>query len=41
MELHLDGSSPTGASFRIELTRSGTRKEELLLAKKELDRTGF
>ena len=40
MELHLDRKLGDRRVFpAIELTRSGTRKEELLLAKKELDRT--
>jgi len=40
MELHLDRKLADRRVFpAIELTRSGTRKEELLLAKKELDRT--
>jgi len=40
MELHLDRKLSDRRVFpAIELTRSGTRKEELLLAKKELDRT--
>jgi transcription termination factor Rho len=40
MELHLDRKLSDRRVFpAIELTRSGTRKEELLLGKKELDRT--
>jgi len=40
MELHLDRKLADRRVFpAIELSRSGTRKEELLLSKKELDRT--
>jgi transcription termination factor Rho len=40
MEIHLDRKLADRRIFpSIELTRSGTRKEELLLAKKELDRS--
>jgi transcription termination factor Rho len=40
MEIHLDRKLADRRVFpSIEITRSGTRKEELLLSKKELDRT--
>jgi transcription termination factor Rho len=40
MEIHLDRKLADRRIFpSIEITRSGTRKEELLLAKKELDRS--
>src|SRR2546425_1113374 len=40
MEIHLDRKLADRRIFpSIELTRSGTRKEELLLSKKELDRS--
>jgi transcription termination factor Rho len=40
MEIHLDRKLADRRVFpSIDLTRSGTRKEELLLSKKELDRT--
>jgi transcription termination factor Rho len=40
MEIHLDRKLADRRIFpSIEITRSGTRKEELLLGKKELDRS--
>ena len=40
MEIHLDRKLADRRIYpAIEITRSGTRKEELLLAKKELDRS--
>jgi transcription termination factor Rho len=40
MEIHLDRKLADRRVFpSIEIQRSGTRKEELLISKKELDRT--